>query len=452
MIYIKKLSDRNKLIIFLTALTIFFIILSIWYFNKPQNDDKLVISENIREVVTTTEVNIGLYSEIAIENIDPISINDENIRFLSNLIYNGFFEYSNNNTPESKIIETYAKIDEKNYVFKLKDNIYFHNGKKLMSKDVKNTIEKIYDNVDSYYSLCVDNIQNIKIIDNTTFRINLIREDDEFPNKLIFPILSDESNIGSNDYKVKEINNERIILENEEIGQVLNIYIYNNLDNLYGDFKNKKLDYIKSVENVDYKKNIGEFGYNEKSYEGNKYIFLEFNSESYFRNSRLKQAVLSAINSEEIINKIYNKNAYDVKDIQYNLDNTVEILEEERYTYKTEGWYNKEKILNLRILLNKNLLTNLEIAYIIKEQLEKIGIKIELVIVEEEEYYKKIENKEYDILISNLDINHYTNEEIENAIICNKLNILYSSKLSGEIRPNKLDIFYNIRTWKVIVD
>ena len=452
MIYIKKLSDRNKLIIFLTALTIFFIILSIWYFNKPQNDDKLVISENIREVVTTTEVNIGLYSENAIENIDPISINDENIRFLFNLIYNGFFEYSNNNTSESKIIETYAKIDEKNYVFKLKDNIYFHNGKKLISKDVKNTIEKIYDNVDSYYSLCVDNIQNIKIIDNTTFRINLIREDDEFPNKLIFPILSDESNIGSNDYKVEEINSERIILENEEIGQVLNIYIYNNLDNLYGDFKNKKLDYIKSVENVDYKKNIGEFGYNEKSYEGNKYIFLEFNSEGYFRNSRLKEAVLSAINSEEIINKIYNKNAYDVKDIQYNLDNTVEILEEERYTYKTEGWYNKEKILNLRILLNKNLLTNLEIAYIIKEQLEKIGIKIELVIVEEEEYYKKIENKEYDILISNLDINHYTNEEIENAIICNKLNILYSSKLSGEIRPNKLDIFYNIRTWKVIVD
>ena len=214
MIYIKKSSDRNKLIIFLTALTIFFIILSIWYFNKPKNDDKLVISENIREVVTTTEVNIGLYSETMIENIDPISTNNENIRFLSNLIYNGFFEYGNNNIPESKIIETYAKIDEKNYVFKLKDNIYFHNGKKLISKDVKNTIEKIYDNVDSYYSLCVDNIQNIKIIDNTTFRINLIREDDEFPNKLIFPILSDESNIGSNDYKVKEINNERIILEN----------------------------------------------------------------------------------------------------------------------------------------------------------------------------------------------------------------------------------------------
>lgn len=452
MICIKKISDRNKLIIFLIALIIFFIILSIWYFNKPQNDDKLVISENIKEVVTTSEINIGLYSENIIENIDSISINNDNIRFLSNLVYNQFFEYSNNNTLESKIIETYAQIDEKNYVFKLKDNIYFHNGKKLTSKDIKNTIEKIYDNKDSYYSLCVDNIQNIKIIDNTTVRINLIKKDEKFVNKLIFPILSDEVNIGTNDYKVKEVNSEKIILENEEIGQVLNIFIYNNLDGLYGDFKNKKLDFIKSVENLEYKSNIGEFGYNEKSYKGDKYIYLEFNNQTYFKNSKLKEAILSCINSEEIINKIYNKNAYDIKEIKYNLDNTVEILEEENYIYKTDGWYNKDKILNLKILLNKNLLTNLEIAYIIKEQLEKIGIKIELVIVEEEEYNEKIKNGEYDILISNLDINNFTNEEVENAIICNKLNILYSSKLSGEIKPNKLDIFNNIRTWKVIVD
>lgn len=452
MIFIKKISDRNKLIIFLILLIIFFIILSIWYFNKPQNNKKLVISENAKEIITTNEINIGLYDENLIESINPISINNENIRFLSNLVYNSFFEYSNNNTLESKIIETYAKIDEKNYVFKIKDYIYFHNGKKLTSQDIKNTIEKIYDNVDSYYSLCVDNIQNIKIIDNTTLRINLIREDEEFPKKLIFPILSDEANIGTNDYKVKEINNEKIILQNEKIGQVINIYIYNNLDNLYGDFKNKKLNYIKSVESIDYKKNIGEFGYNEKGYEGNKYIYLEFNTEGYFRNSKLQEAVLAAINSEEIIDKIYNKNGYDVKEIKYDLDDVVKILEEEHYVYKTNGWYNKEEVLNFKILLNKNLLTNLEIAYIIKGQLERIGIKTELIILEDVEYNKMLEDKAYDILISDLNISHYSSEKVENAIICNKLNVLYSSNLSGEIKPNKIDIFYGIRSWKVIVE
>ena len=452
MISIKKLSDKNKLIIFLVSLAIFFTILTIWYFNKPQNDKKLVISEKATEIITTTEINIGLYNENSITNINPISDNNEIVRYISNLIYNRFFEYSNNSTPESKIIATYAQIDEKNYVFKLKDDIYFHNGEKLISQDIKDTIEKIYDTPDSYYSQCVDNIQNIKIIDNTTLRINLIKKDEEFPKKLIFPIISDETNIGTNDYKIKEINNEKIILENEKIGQVLNIYIYNNLDNLYGDFKNKKLNYIKSVENLDYKKNIGEFGYSEKGYEGNKYICLEFNTEGYFRNSKLKEAVLAAINTEEIIAKIYNGNAYDVKEIKYDLDEVVETLEEERYTYKTDGWYNEEKILNLKILLNKNLLTNLEIAYIIKEQLEQIGIKIELVIVEEEEYNKKVENKEYDILISNLDVVNYSTETVENAIICNKLNVLYSSNLSGEVKPNKADIFYDVRSWKVIVE
>ena len=172
MISIKKLSDKNKLIIFLVSLAIFFTILTIWYFNKPQNDKKLVISEKATEIITTTEINIGLYNENSITNINPISDNNEIVRYISNLIYNRFFEYSNNSTPESKIIATYAQIDEKNYVFKLKDDIYFHNGEKLISQDIKDTIEKIYDTPDSYYSQCVDNIQNIKIIDNTTLRIN----------------------------------------------------------------------------------------------------------------------------------------------------------------------------------------------------------------------------------------------------------------------------------------
>ena len=282
-------------------------------------------------------------------------------------------------------------------------------------------------------------------------RVNLIEEDKDFPKKLIFPIISDEINIGTNDYKVRDINNEKIILENEKVGQVLNIYIYNNLDNLYGDFKNKKLNYIKSVENVDYKKNIGEYGYNEKGYEGNSYICLKFNREGVLRNNKLQESIFTAIDTGEIINKIYNGNAYDIKEIKYDLDETVETLEEERYTYRNDGWYKEEKILNLKILLNKNLLTNLEIAYIIKEQLEQIGIKIELIIVEEEEYNNKIKNREYDILISNLNLINYSSEKVENAIICNKLNILYSSNLSGEIKPNKTDIFYDVRTWRVIV-
>lgn len=467
------------MIIFLIFLIAFFLVLTIWYFNKTEEEEKLVIAKNIKEVVTLNEINIGLYSEQAIENINSIESNNETIRLLSNLIYNGLFEYDDSGALTSTLIEDYAKIDEKNYVFKLKENIKFHNGKILTSDDVKNTVENIFSQDNSYYTKCVENIQSIKVIDNLTLRINLIEKEDGFEKNLIFPILSDDLNVGTNDYKfnemkdyisnaienyqineivgdkvngnetnqikANEINTKIVKLENIKTGQALNIYIYNNLETLYGDFKNKKLDFIKSIENIEHKNYIGEFGYQEKNYKGNEYIKLEFNTDSYFRDSKLKEAVLAGINPQEIVSKIFYNNAYNVKDLEYDLDRAVQILEEQKYIYKDSAWYYKDKMLKFNVLLNKKLLTNLEIAYIIKGQLEKIGIKIELIIVDEGEYNKKINEKDYDILISNYKTDIYENKKVENAIICNKLSVLYSLNLSGKILPNRIDIFYRDR-------
>lgn len=451
MVYIKKLSDKDKMIIFSIFLVSFFIILSVWYFNKDEISEKLVISKNIRDVSTINEINIGLYNESKIETINPIEINSETIRFVSDLVYDRLFEFNENYRLESKLIENYAKIDEKNYVFKLKENVVFQNGKNLTSRDIKNTIESIFFNQDSYYFDCVDNIQNVKIIDNTTFRINLIEEENDFEANLVFPVLSEDLNIGTNDYKVKEINEEKIILENEKIGQVINIYIYDSLEMLYGDFKEKKLDLIKSVENIEYQKYIGEFGYQKKNYKGNDYIYFKFNNNKNFKDSKLKESILSAINCDEIIKQVFNKNAYDVKEEKYNLDKTVEILEDEGYVYKEDGWYNNGKILSINILVNKNMFNKLEVAYIIKEQLEKVGIKIEIIILDNDEYYRKIKEKEYDILIVEEKVRPWTSKELENLIICNKLSILYSLNLSGEITPNSISIFHNIDTWKKII-
>ena len=158
------------------------------------------------------------------------------------------------------------------------------------------------------------------------------------------------------------------------------------------------------------------------------------------------------INGEEIVTKVFESNAYNIKSLDYDLDKVVEILESQRYVYNGEGWYNKEIFLKFDLLLNENLLTNLEIAYIIKEQLERIGIHIELVIVNEGEYYKLVENKEYDILLTELEADYYTDEEVENSLVCNKLNLLYSPYLSGKFIPTINNVFYNIDTWKKIVN
>ena len=53
------------------------------------------------------------------------------------MVYNQFFEFNDNYKLESNLIESYSQISDKSYVFKLKDNIVFSNGKVLTSKDKK---------------------------------------------------------------------------------------------------------------------------------------------------------------------------------------------------------------------------------------------------------------------------------------------------------------------------
>ena len=256
------------MIITISILVLFFVVLIIWYFIKEVPDDRLVISPSFKEVVTINEINIGLYSEEVIENINSIEHDNEAVRMIANLIYNGLFEYNEKNVLEAKLIDDFAKIDEKNYVFKLKSDIVFHNGERLTSQNVKDTIEMIFEVEDSYFTNCVDNIQNVKIIDDSMFRINLIEAEEEFEKNLIFPILCDDSNVGTNVYKIKGIDDDKFVLENSKIGQVLNIFICNSLEELYGGFKNKKFDVINSTAGINYEEYIGEFGYLRKLYYG----------------------------------------------------------------------------------------------------------------------------------------------------------------------------------------
>lgn len=256
------------MIITISILVLFFVVLIIWYFIKEVPDDRLVIFPSFKEVVTINEINIGLYSEEVIENINSIEHDNEAVRMIANLIYNGLFEYNEKNVLEAKLIDDFAKIDEKNYVFKLKSDIVFHNGERLTSQNVKDTIEMIFEVEDAYFTNCVDNIQNVKIIDDSMFRINLIEAEEEFEKNLIFPILCDDSNVGTNVYKIKGIDDDKFVLENSKIGQVLNIFICNSLEELYGGFKNKKFDVINSIAGINYEEYIGEFGYLRKLYYG----------------------------------------------------------------------------------------------------------------------------------------------------------------------------------------
>lgn len=78
--------------------------------------------------------------------INPLLASSDTDRDLTSLIYSGLMKIDDQGKLVPDIAESYTvSDDELNYVFKLKNNITFHDGKKLTADDVVFTIEKAQD-------------------------------------------------------------------------------------------------------------------------------------------------------------------------------------------------------------------------------------------------------------------------------------------------------------------
>jgi ABC-type transport system substrate-binding protein len=97
-----------------------------------------------------------------IEILNPQTVMSATNKQILRMIFSPLFELKGN-TPKPKIIESwvYNPIDNK-YTFKIKENIYFHDGKKLNSEDV---IFSIYQwskdsSLDSHLLTCIEGVED----------------------------------------------------------------------------------------------------------------------------------------------------------------------------------------------------------------------------------------------------------------------------------------------------
>lgn len=183
---------------------------------------------------------------------------------------------------------------------------------------------------------------------------------------------------------------------------------------------------------------------------------------------------------------------------EYNIEKARTILEENGWEYKSKTW---QKVKNYKTLrLKFNLVVNssnerrVEVAENIKASLETLGIKINIIKANDGTYQKYLQNKNYDIILTGKytslspdltsyfgegNLSNYNNENIskilnevkdvrEENILKEKYNnlidiykedmpyvylywnrssLICSSKLMGDIKPNRYNLFFNINTW-----
>ena len=517
---------------------ILIVILVLWaIYNSLTTGDKEVILptevNSLENTIISNNVRIGI---IEFDNINPILSNNKNVQDISRLIFNPLFTLDENYKLEGVLAKECSKIDEKTYIVTLEENIKWHDGKKFDVYDVIFTIDMLKNlGTESVYYYNVKDITEIEEIDEYTIRISIEKEIPYYEYNLIFPIVSskyfNEENftlesknikpVGTGMFYISEVDNQSILLKKninkleDKMSKIdtITLKLYNSLSSTIDGFKNGEID-VFTTSNKNVEEYLNNINYRNIEYinRNHQYIALNCNSK-VLSNVEVRQAINSAINKEEIIKDVYNNKyiesnfpldfgsfAYDTNNavMAYDINTAKGLLVDNNWKYSSKRW---GKIVNYRylkieldIVVNKKDSNLVKVANKIKEQLNAVGIILNVIEVSDSQYNQYLENKKYDIII--LDSNYgyspslqkyfgennlanYYNEEInillkeselstnDNEIkqkytriteiynndvpyislAFNKNTMIYPPNLKGNINPNSYNLFYDIEGW-----
>lgn len=500
-------------------------------------------NKNEVETTYTEEEQQQILTDIRIpivnfDTINPILSKNQNIQNISRLIYEPLLNITQDYKIELCLAKEWTKSSETSYIIKLKDNIKWNDGNTFTAKDVQYTIDRLKDsNVTSIYSYNVQDVIGVEVIDNNTIKINLNREVPFFEYNLTFPIMSSKyyenedfvntsknnNPAGTGRFKVINENGKIALKQNENwwnkendknILQEINIIKYSNMGEVYNAFKIGNLD-ILTTDSLEVENYIGTIGYNIKEYVGRQLDFIAFNcKDEVLLNKEVRQAISYAIDKENIVSGIYGGKynisnfvldygnyLYNIEEVkhEYNQEIAKTILVENGWNYKYKTWQkvgNNYRTMKLRfdLVVNSSNGKRVQVAENIKNTLEGIGIKINIIKANDQMYRRYLENKNYDMILTGVyipyspDLSKYFGEnnlanydnpevnsimqEIKNIrdekvlkekynqlikiykdeipyvfLYNNKSKFVYSTNLRGTITPNNYNIFYNIGSW-----
>ncbi len=467
----------RKLIVFVLV-----IIVAIWGLNvglKNVNFEEEEMKES-EEIETPSEIyrdelNLSI-SEV--DTLQPLRTKNSQVMSLLYLIYEPLISYNGSEELEFVLADSFAKIDAKTWIIKLREDVSWHGGEKFTANDVLFTYNLLKSN-DLVYSANVSNVESVEKLDNNAVKFLLQEDDDYFIHKLMFPIIPeyyfksdaflDENKanapVGTGAYQyVKTDENGTMELEfnqnwwKEKNAKLQRIYVYRYTT--YGEalkaFKSAEVDMI-ATNMMGWKERFGTIGLNSYSFENTKYevIIPNCNHVALSENS-VRRAILQAINRENIINRICKEDATicdipihtnsknSIMNAEYDIEKAKQILINAGWTQQENTWTKKinekEYHLHFKLLVNKDSEEKLAIAEQIKEDLNEIGIQVTITKASLENIEKALQQDTFDLALVTLEIKEETSimENVVSDGIYNYAN--YSSEaMDALINAMKVD-------------
>lgn len=458
-------------------------------------------------------------SIVKFKTLNPILNKEKSVDEALKLVYDSLFTLDENYNVVPKLAKSYNFTDDGSILnITLNDNARWHDGSDLTSDDVKFTIDLLKTTQDSPYYNLVSNINSVNTLGSNSLEIVFTKPYSFALESLIFPILPK--------HKLEGLNMDNIKLdENNLVGS--GMYKINKYE------KRKYIDLIKNDNYYDKKPYINEIRmvivpdketqenmlisletdicrvdqiisgkftpkrFNTQDYMGQNYEFLALNfNNEFIQNINVRKALAYGIDREKILKEVH-INEGEV--VEFPLNPNSKYYNDNIKNYKhnintAKKYLSKSQLKDIKFTLIVNQENNLKVksAYIIKDSLENLNIKVDVLELPWEELNNKLYKGEYDlallewklpivpepivsstgdknftnysnsnidVLIENLQSSVNEEDKIKNyyelqkytknqlpyiSLIIKKENLVLNNKIKGKLKSNHFNIYNGI--------
>lgn len=372
--------------------------------------------------VQASTLNLSISSSPS--RLNPILANDTASSKITDWLFNGLFKYDKDGKPIEDLALSHTFETDTKLIINLRKNVKWHDGKKFTSKDVVftyNTIldPKVFNSIKSNYK----EVKSVKALDDYTIEITYKKAyfkalEIWMVGILPYHLLKDEKNLMTSSFNKNPIGTGPYTLESFKVGQDIKLKANDTyfegkpkIDELLYKFipdtntsflflKQKKLDLSsltplqidRQIDN-DFKKSFEIIESQSFSYS---YVGLNLKNEK-FKDIRIRRALSLAINRQELVDilffghgKICNgpflpgSFAYDEKTkvVQQNIKEAKKLLK--------ELGYNKNNPFSFELVTNTGNDTRINAAQILQYQLSKVGINMNIRVMEWQAYLNTV--------------------------------------------------------------
>ena len=442
--------------------------------------------EEAIEEIKTAEVEPEIINDLRIgiaefDTMNPILSMNQNVQDIAKIIYEPLINLNANYKAEPCLALEWSKIENNEYLVKLREGVKWHDGTDFTAKDVKFTVDQIKNTeIPSIYKSNLKNVVGLNIIDNYTIKILLDADVPFFEYNLIFPILSENyylgqdfittsknrNPVGTGKYKVYAEEDGSLTInrykdywnkkdKNTEYGiKTIHVYMYDSMGEVYNAFKIGNLDLVNTT-NLYSENYIGTIGYHKSEYKGKQFDFIALNTTNQaLSHAEVRKAISQAIDKNAIIMNVYNgKYAScnfpldngnwlyqpEIVNIEYNPAAVDAIMTQNGWSLANSIWKKTENKTTIRtnftLIVKTTNIERTKAADIIKDQLANVGIGITVKKVTDAQYQSYLDNKNYDMIFMGTQMGF--NPSLETYLGAGNFSKYNNSEINSILRRSK---------------